>query len=402
MKEPGIDHLRLSEIGEVKKLRLKQQPPRSSNLSTGSSSIRRLLAAKEMKDSPRSSAEDIAMDPSPSPATRVYGPQSGPQPIRALPPLVVSRPLPGLPLPKSDSENNITSLIIQCSTLVRTSRVSADFPQPELVLRSPSHHSKMKVVSTFHHPSAATCSAKCKFVPNDREYLVIGKTNRLELYSLQPKGLHLESSLDVWGHVVAVWPVEFSVSAVYGVSGRTLRSTLTFESRIGPDRDKLTDHPFPKLILLSCVVSKDGTPTLQEDDWKSLHEVGAQVSEELTDVVVNGDTSVVVAICCARRLRIYKFGESHDVMFVISPASCYVFIRLTRSAFPQNHVTQVTFRRVYQRVKTRRHCLACHSLYKPRESSSSHVERPEYHNVRIVTFTIGSRTYNPSPCDHVS
>ena len=81
---------------------------RSSNLSTGSSSIRRFLAAKEARDSPRSSAEDIAMDPSPSPATRVYGPQSEPQPIRALPPLVVSRPLPGLPLPKSDSENNVT------------------------------------------------------------------------------------------------------------------------------------------------------------------------------------------------------------------------------------------------------------------------------------------------------
>lgn len=48
------------------------------------------------------------MDPSPSPATRVYGPQSGPQPIRALPPLVVSRPLPGLPQPAPDSEGSLT------------------------------------------------------------------------------------------------------------------------------------------------------------------------------------------------------------------------------------------------------------------------------------------------------
>jgi len=70
----------------------------------------------------------------------------------------------------------------------------------------------MKVVSTFHHPSAVSCSTKCKFSPDDREYLVVGKTNRLELYSLQHKGLNLESTLDVWGHVVTIRPVEFTVS----------------------------------------------------------------------------------------------------------------------------------------------------------------------------------------------
>ena len=73
----------------------------------------------------------------------------------------------------------------------------------------------MKVVSTFHPPSAVSCSAKCKFVPDNREYLVVGKANRLELYSLQPKGLHLESTLDVWGHIVTIRPVEFSVSPLH-------------------------------------------------------------------------------------------------------------------------------------------------------------------------------------------
>lgn len=133
------------------------------------------------------------------------------------------------------------------SALVQTSRVPAEVPRPELVLHSPSYRSTMKVVSTFHHPSAVTCSAKCKFVPDNREYLVIGKTNRLELYSLQPKGIHLESTLDVWGHVVAVRPVEFSVSAAYGISRGTSRSTLTVESRIGPDRDKTSPSHRPPL-----------------------------------------------------------------------------------------------------------------------------------------------------------
>ena len=79
----------------------------SSNLSSGSSSFRRFLTPREARDSPRSAADEVAMDPSPSPATRVYGPQSGPQSIRPLPALVAPRPLPGLPLPTSDSESSL-------------------------------------------------------------------------------------------------------------------------------------------------------------------------------------------------------------------------------------------------------------------------------------------------------
>lgn len=78
---------------------------------------------------------------------------------------------------------------------------------------------KMKVVSTFHPPSAVSCSVKCKFIPDNHEYLVVGKANRLELYSLQPKGLHFESTLDVWGHIVTIRPVEFSVGPFHGVFG---------------------------------------------------------------------------------------------------------------------------------------------------------------------------------------
>ena len=80
----------------------------SSNLSSGSSSVRRFLSPREARDSPRSSAEEVTMEPSPSPAARVYGPPSRPQSIRTLPPLVVPRPLPGLPLPSSDSESSLS------------------------------------------------------------------------------------------------------------------------------------------------------------------------------------------------------------------------------------------------------------------------------------------------------
>jgi len=107
--------------------------------------------------------------------------------------------------------------------------------------------STMKVVSTFHHPSAVSCSAKCKFVPDNREYLVVGKTNRLELYSLQPKGLYLESTLDVWGHVVTIRPVEFSVSVLDRISGGTPHPALTFESRIGSCGDETYPSHRPPL-----------------------------------------------------------------------------------------------------------------------------------------------------------
>lgn len=94
--------------------RSEETPPQTttasqfSNLSSGSSSFRRYLTPRDSRDSPRSLAEEVTMEPSPSPATRVYGPQSGPQSIRALPSLVVPRPLPNLPLPSSDSESSLS------------------------------------------------------------------------------------------------------------------------------------------------------------------------------------------------------------------------------------------------------------------------------------------------------
>ena len=123
----------------------------------------------------------------------------------------------------------------------------------------------MKVVSTFHHPSAVSCSAKCKFVPDNRDYLVVGKPNRLELYSLQPRGLHLESTLDVWGHVVTIRPVVFSVSPIRDVFDKKSHSALTFQSRIGPGRDETAPSDRPPLseigIAVVCALQRWCTDT---------------------------------------------------------------------------------------------------------------------------------------------
>ena len=66
--------------------------------------------------------------------------------------------------------------------------------------------------------------------------------------------------------------------------------------------------------------------TPREGNRKSLHEVGAQQSEELTDVTVDDDASVVVSI---RLLGIHELWDSHDVLFVTPPAQSRVLARLT-------------------------------------------------------------------------
>lgn len=63
----------------------------------------------------------------------------------------------------------------------------------------------MRVVATFHPPSAVEHSIKCNLT-NDAEveHLVVAKSNRLEVYSLQPQGLQRECSLEIWGHIVSL------------------------------------------------------------------------------------------------------------------------------------------------------------------------------------------------------
>lgn len=127
---------------------------RSSNLSSGSSSVRRFLSPRESRDSPRSAAEEVAMDPSPSPAARVYGPQSGPQSIKALPPLFVSRPLPGLPQATSDSEGSLARKKVSNGS-ASTVRVNQPMPfQPTVSTSTTAVSFANRTISTGNGPAA--------------------------------------------------------------------------------------------------------------------------------------------------------------------------------------------------------------------------------------------------------
>ena len=91
----------------------------------------------------------------------------------------------------------------------------------------------MRVVATFHPPSSVVQSIKCRLNPaDDLEYLVVAKTNRLEVYSLQAEGLHRECSTEIWGRVVALRALSVDVSAITIGTIYVHASELTHSRRI--------------------------------------------------------------------------------------------------------------------------------------------------------------------------
>lgn len=66
----------------------------------------------------------------------------------------------------------------------------------------------MRVVGTFHPSSSVSRSLKCSLTPDTAlEHLVVAKTDRIEVYSLQPSGLKLECTTDMWGRIVGLQAV---------------------------------------------------------------------------------------------------------------------------------------------------------------------------------------------------
>jgi DNA damage-binding protein 1 len=73
----------------------------------------------------------------------------------------------------------------------------------------------MKVVATFNPSSSVLSSIRCKLIANsDLEFLVVGKLDRLDVYSLQPEGLKLECGLAIWGRVVTIKALPVDVSPI--------------------------------------------------------------------------------------------------------------------------------------------------------------------------------------------
>lgn len=71
----------------------------------------------------------------------------------------------------------------------------------------------MKVVTTFHPASSVVDSLKFRLKDeHPSEFLVIAKSNRLDIYALLPEGLRHQQGLDIWGRVRVIRAVPVLVS----------------------------------------------------------------------------------------------------------------------------------------------------------------------------------------------
>ncbi len=78
--------------------------------------------------------------------------------------------------------------------------------------------STMRVVSTFHPSSSVSRSLKCRLTL-DAEYLVVAKTDKLEVHSLHPDGMKRECVVDMWGRVVGLQAIPAKVRALVALGG---------------------------------------------------------------------------------------------------------------------------------------------------------------------------------------
>ncbi|KAI0826862.1 CPSF A subunit region-domain-containing protein [Trametes gibbosa] len=160
----------------------------------------------------------------------------------------------------------------------------------------------MRVVGTFHPSSSVTHSLKCSLTPDSAlEHLVVAKTDRIDVFSLQPDGLKLECSADMWGRIAGV---------------RVIPAKDDGQSNILV----MTDHPDAKLVLMSYR-SEGGVSALTSGSSQSLVDSAARQAEFVTDFQVDPTGQVVVASCYAGKLKVVKIegGELRQAFDVSLP-----------------------------------------------------------------------------------
>lgn len=82
----------------------------------------------------------------------------------------------------------------------------------------------------------------------------------------------------------------------------------------------LTDHPDPKLIILTYVVDNSGNSSIVSKEFVDLYDRYARPAEFVTDVAVDPTGQVAVVSCYTGRLKVVQFedGKQTGVPFDIS------------------------------------------------------------------------------------
>ncbi|KAH9042112.1 CPSF A subunit region-domain-containing protein [Lactarius pseudohatsudake] len=157
----------------------------------------------------------------------------------------------------------------------------------------------MRIVSTFHPPSSVTDVVKCRLT-SDRSliHLVVAKSNRLDIYSVQPSGLSYECGAEIWGRIVVV----------KAIPTRGGKSNLLL----------LTDHPDPRLIFITYSTFSTGG-RLNAVKTLSLYHHNSRPSEFLHTVLVDPTGSVAVINCYTGKFRVVElesgfYKNDFDVM----------------------------------------------------------------------------------------
>ncbi|KAH9002600.1 CPSF A subunit region-domain-containing protein [Lactarius hatsudake] len=157
----------------------------------------------------------------------------------------------------------------------------------------------MRIVSTFHPPSSVTDVVKCRLT-SDRSliHLVVAKSDRLDIYSVQPSGLSYECGAEIWGRIVVV----------KAIPTRGGKSNLLL----------LTDHPDPRLIFITYSTFSTGG-RLNAVKTLSLYHHNSRPSEFLHSVLVDPTGSVAVINCYTGKFRVVElengfYKNDFDVM----------------------------------------------------------------------------------------
>ncbi|KAI0335819.1 hypothetical protein GY45DRAFT_705258 [Cubamyces sp. BRFM 1775] len=191
----------------------------------------------------------------------------------------------------------------------------------------------MRIVGTFHPSSSVTHSLKCRLTPDPTaEHLVIAKTDKLEVYSLQPDGLKHECTTDMWGQIVGMHAIP--------VQDESHSNLLV-----------MTNHPDAKVVLMTYGVEND-VPALQPGGSHSLVDRAARQAEFVTDFQVDPTGQIAVVSCYAGKLKVIKLedgelGQAFDVSLPEINLLSFTFLytaeedRFTLALLHLNHRRQI-------------------------------------------------------------
>ncbi|KAG7088601.1 hypothetical protein E1B28_012575 [Marasmius oreades] len=147
-----------------------------------------------------------------------------------------------------------------------------------------------RVAATFHPSSSVLASTTCSLSSRNLRHLVVGKLDRLEVYSIRPDKLELECTYQLTG----------KLSTLKAIPVSQHRCNILV----------LLDHPDPATLFLSYLEpSESDRARLVLISREDLYERGIRPAEFFMNVVVHPNGKVAIVSCYTRRLKVILISE---------------------------------------------------------------------------------------------